>query len=141
MKNDNAQGMIVWDIEGQRWPQATTYIGDASLATSLYPNAADAIEQPVTLNDGSVTTPMAYNYNGNGPLIDQFFAIFRNAGLRTGITIRPTAITYTGTNGIPQQTDPSPRDRGSGAGSEDTIRPDDLGLHTLLSGFQYRLRS
>jgi len=42
------------------------------------------------------TTPMGYNYNGNGPLINQFFAVFRNAGFRVGITIRPTQIAFTG---------------------------------------------
>ena len=96
MKTDNAQGMIVWDIEGQEWPQATTYIGDPALAFDT------RIEQGVTLSNGTVTTPMGYNYLGGGPLIDQFFAIFRNAGFRTGLTIRPTEIEFSA-NGTPSQ--------------------------------------
>ncbi len=79
MKADNAQGMIVWDLEGQRWPQATTYIGDPRLLSDTHIQA---------------NSEMLYNYNGNGALVDQFFAIFRNAGFRTGLTIRPTQILY-----------------------------------------------
>ena len=109
MQNDNAPGMIVWDVEGQKWPQATTYIGDASLAFN------NIIETPVTLDDGVTSvTPMGYRVHrhwiaaairSNGqpePLIDQFFQIFRNAGFRTGMTIRPTQITFS--NGVPSQT-------------------------------------
>jgi hypothetical protein len=80
MQQQNAQGMIVWDLEGQRWPQATSYIGDPRVATSTGVQA---------------NQEMAYNYNGNGQLIDQFFAMFRQAGFRTGMTIRPTQITFT----------------------------------------------
>jgi hypothetical protein len=79
MKADNAQGMIVWDLEGQRWPQATTYIGDPRLLSDTRIQA---------------NSEMLYNYDGNGALVDQFFAIFRNAGFRTGLTIRPTQILY-----------------------------------------------
>lgn len=106
MQSDNAQGMIVWDVEGQKWPQPTTYIGDASLAFNTI------IENAVTLPNGMTVTPMGYEYTGPGslrdangnpePLIDQFFQIFRNAGFRTGLTIRPTQITFT--NGVPSQT-------------------------------------
>jgi hypothetical protein len=61
MKDANAQGMIVWDIEGEQYPQATSYLGDPR---SLPPE----IE----------------------PLADEFFARFSAAGLRTGLTLRPT---------------------------------------------------
>lgn len=59
----NAQGGIVWDIEGEQYPHATTYIGDPRLQPQLAPE----------LNR----------------IVDQFFAKFRDAGLRTGVCIRP----------------------------------------------------
>jgi hypothetical protein len=55
-----AQGVIVWDSEGQEYPHATSYIGDPRC---LPPEMA--------------------------PLIDAFFAKFTAAGLRTGLCIRP----------------------------------------------------
>lgn len=60
LKANNAQGMIVWDLEGQEYPHATSYLGDPR---SLPPEME--------------------------ALADQFFAKFKAAGLRTGLTIRP----------------------------------------------------
>ncbi|BCM92626.1 hypothetical protein IAD21_04508 [Abditibacteriota bacterium] len=60
LKDNNAQGMIVWDLEGQEYPHATSYLGD--------PRSLPAEIEP---------------------LADQFFAKFKAAGLRTGLTIRP----------------------------------------------------
>ena len=60
LKSINAQGAIVWDIEGQQYPHATSYLGDPR---SL-PGEIDAIA-------------------------DEFFQIFRAAGLKIGVTIRP----------------------------------------------------
>lgn len=59
-KGMNAQGMIAWDPEGQEYPHMTSYLGDPR---SL-PKEID-------------------------PIIDEFFKKFRDAGLRTGICIRP----------------------------------------------------
>ena len=63
MKDMNAQGAITWDIEGQQFRHATTYIGDPRLVDTLAPEMS--------------------------LVADQYFARFRNAGLRTGICIRP----------------------------------------------------
>jgi hypothetical protein len=61
LKRDmNAQGMIVWDVEGQEYPHATSYLGDPR---SLPPEI--------------------------DPIVDEFFQRFRDAGLRTGVCIRP----------------------------------------------------
>lgn len=60
----NAQGVIVWDVEGQEMPHATSYLGDPRMLPSAAPEM-DAIA-------------------------DDFFARFTQAGLRTGVTIRPT---------------------------------------------------
>jgi hypothetical protein len=63
LKDNDAQGMIVWDIEGEQYPQATTYIGDPREIKALAPEM-----------DG---------------IADQFFKKFKEAGLRTGVCIRP----------------------------------------------------
>jgi hypothetical protein len=76
LKSEGAQGMITWDIEGEQYPTAT-YIGDPRLATTLAPE-------------------LAYNN-----LIGQYFAMFKAAGLETGVTIRPQQIVFQ--NGIPVQ--------------------------------------
>ena len=64
LKEMNAQGMIVWDLEGQQFSQPdTSYVGDPSLLPNLSPEM-------------------------NG-VADAFFKKFTNAGLRCGMTIRP----------------------------------------------------
>jgi hypothetical protein len=59
----NSQGMITWDIEGEQFPHATTYIGDPRMAEQLAPEITGAV--------------------------DEYFKRFRDAGLRVGVTIRP----------------------------------------------------
>lgn len=54
------QGMIVWDIEGQEYPHAISYLGDPR---SLPPEME--------------------------PVADEFFRLFTDAGLRTGVCLRP----------------------------------------------------
>jgi hypothetical protein len=58
-----AQGMIVWDIEGEEYPQKISYIGDPRLLPALAPEMA--------------------------PVVDEFFRRFTDAGLRVGVVIRP----------------------------------------------------
>lgn len=60
LKGMNAQGLIVWDVEGQEYPHATSYIGDPR---SLPPEI--------------------------DPYLDEFFQAFRDAGLRVGLCLRP----------------------------------------------------
>jgi hypothetical protein len=68
MKWMNAQGVVTWDIEGEEFPNAT-YVGDpAKLAT----------DDPAQ----SVAPEMA-------GIVDQYFKIFKDAGYRVGMTIRP----------------------------------------------------
>jgi hypothetical protein len=68
LKSINAQGMIVWDIEGEEYPHAITYIGDPRMTKFLAPEMDE--------------------------IADEFFKIFRDAGLRTGVCLRPTQIYY-----------------------------------------------
>ena len=69
LKNMNAQGMVTWDIEGQQYPHATSYIGDPRLVGTLAP------EMDV--------------------IADDYFRKFRDAGLRTGVCVRPQMLSRT----------------------------------------------
>lgn len=66
MKDINAQGMIVWDAEGTKFPRPYTYYGDPKL------------------------TPQK---------VDTFFRSIAQAGLRTGVCVRPDSIAWV--NGWP----------------------------------------
>ena len=66
LKNVGAQGMIFWDLEGEEMPHATTYLGDPR----ILPQAAPEMDA----------------------VADQFFAKFRAAGLKTGVTLRPSRV-------------------------------------------------
>ncbi len=78
LKAAGAQGMIVWDLEGEQYPQKISYIGDPRQLPRLAPEmnlAADA-----------------------------FFAVFRAAGLRVGVTVRPQRLVFN-PGGPPRQQD------------------------------------
>jgi len=68
----NAQGVVVWDCEGQQYPQPNvSYVGDPRLEPTMAPE-------------------MEYdNGDGNGKTIDAFFNILKSAGLKIGVCIRP----------------------------------------------------
>ena len=66
MKAMDAQGIIVWDIEGQEMPHMISYIGDPRLLAEVCPEM--------------------------DRFSDEFMRKFTAAGLRTGITIRPTEV-------------------------------------------------
>lgn len=66
LKGMDAQGMIFWDLEGAEFPHAITYIADPEKLPMIAPEM--------------------------DKFADQFFAKFREAGFRTGITIRPTEV-------------------------------------------------
>ncbi len=72
LKKMNAQGMITWDIEGERYPHPETYVGDPTLCETLAPEMAG--------------------------VVDDYFKRFRDAGLRVGVTIRPQRFEQTGAN-------------------------------------------
>lgn len=60
----NAQGMVTWDIEGEQYPQPDgSYVGDPSQIATFAPEM--------------------------NSIADQYFAVFRNAGLKVGVCIRP----------------------------------------------------
>lgn len=59
----NAQGVINWCLEGQEYPHAISYLGSPDMLPEMAPEM-DAVA-------------------------DAWFAVFRDAGLRTGVCIRP----------------------------------------------------
>lgn len=68
LQSMNAQGGITWDIEGQEFPHSFSYIGDPRLTTTLAPEMSG--------------------------VVDEYFAIFRDAGLRVGVTLRPQQFVF-----------------------------------------------
>jgi hypothetical protein len=76
LKAMNAQGMITWDIEGQEYPHATSYIGDPRKVNLLAPEME--------------------------PLADAYFARFRRAGFKVGVCIRPQLLVKTADGGVSQ---------------------------------------
>ena len=76
LKNVGAQGMITWDIEGQQYPHATSYIGDPRLLSRLAPEME--------------------------PVADDYFQVFKDAGLKVGVCVRPQQLTF-GADGKPDQ--------------------------------------
>jgi hypothetical protein len=68
LKRTGAQGVIVWDLEGEQYPHKISFIGDPRLLDRLAPEMA--------------------------PVVDEFFARLRNAGLRVGVTVRPQQLEF-----------------------------------------------
>jgi hypothetical protein len=66
LKDVGAQGMIVWDIEGEEMPHAISYLGDPR----ILPRAAPEMDA----------------------VADEFFQRFRKAGLKVGVCVRPSRI-------------------------------------------------
>ena len=85
LKRADAQGMIWWDLEGQRQPQPITYIGDPRVLDPAHP--AHQCFAPEL--DSMV------EYKGQRMmLVDACFKKMKDAGLKTGLTIRPQKLTY-----------------------------------------------
>ncbi|MGH9626830.1 MAG: hypothetical protein ACRD7E_00480, partial [Bryobacteraceae bacterium] len=82
LRDMNAQGMILWDIEGEEFNHAITYIGDPRLVSTLAPEMDE--------------------------LADQFFARYRDAGFRVGVCVRPQVFTRVSGNTIEQRESADP---------------------------------
>ena len=74
----NAQGVITWDIEGEQYPQTTSYVCSPDQIAAVAP------EMESTILD--VNSP----YFGQ-KLDDAYFKIITHAGLRVGLCLRPQA--------------------------------------------------
>ncbi len=77
LKSMDSQGMITWDVEGEQYPQTTTYIGDPTMLATLAPEMSD--------------------------VVDQYFRVFTDAGLRVGVCLRPQRLTFPKGGGDPVQ--------------------------------------
>jgi hypothetical protein len=73
IKRVGGQGMIVWDLEGQEMPHAISYLGDPRIV----PRAAPEMDE----------------------VADAFFKRFLDAGLKTGVCIRPSKVIPNGKGG------------------------------------------
>jgi Bacterial Ig domain len=77
LKTMNAQGVIVWDIEGEQYGDPVTYVGDPRLIGTIAPEME--------------------------PIADAFFAKFTQAGLRVGLTVRPQQFVLPTDSAPPEQ--------------------------------------
>jgi hypothetical protein len=71
MKTMHAQGVITWDMEGAEFP-AATYMGDPTKLATDDPAESVAPEMD--------------------EIVDKYFKMFRDAGYRVGVTIRPQKV-------------------------------------------------
>ncbi len=85
----NAQGVITWDIEGEQYPQATSYVCEP-----------DAIAQVAPEMETTVNVPGS-PWNGQ-KLDDAYFATIKNAGLKVGVCLRPQHFTLNADGGAQQ---------------------------------------
>ncbi len=84
-----AQGTITWDLEGEEYPQATTYVCSPDQIASVAPEM------------DSVITDNNSPYVGK-KLDDAYFKIITGAGFRAGVCIRPQQF-LKNANGTAQQ--------------------------------------
>jgi len=90
LKATNAQGIIIWDLEGDRNFQPITYIGDPRKVQDS--RLAPEWGTPISLNDG-VTSSSSIQ------VIDAMFQKFKDAGFKVGLTIRPQELEWNHDNG------------------------------------------
>ena len=110
MKKMNAQGVIVWDVEGEEMPHAISYIGDPR----TLPKTAPEMDR----------------------FADAFMKKFSDAGFKLGVTIRPTEVYQPGIAGKPAW-DHRRGDPGALMSAKIRSMPrNDGSLYDLLSGFQ-----
>ncbi len=76
LKKMNAQGVITWDIEGEQYPQPTSYV----CAPDEIARVAPEME--------SVVSDAASPYKGM-KLDDAYFKTIKDAGFRIGVCVRP----------------------------------------------------
>ena len=88
-QNLGAQGVITWDVEGEQYPQTTSYVCSPDQIAAVAPEMESAITDR--------TSP----YFGQ-KLDDAYFKTMSGAGLRLGLCLRPQVFTL-GANGTASQ--------------------------------------
>ncbi len=87
LKAVDAQGVIWWDIEGARNPHPITYIGDPRVLDPEHPLHEKFVPELDTIVE----------YKGEKmKVVDACFKKWQDAGLETGVTIRPQRIALQG---------------------------------------------
>jgi hypothetical protein len=76
----NAQGAITWDIEGEEYPQPTSYVCSPDEIAKLAPEMESIVQNGASRFRGM-------------KLDDAYFATIRDAGFRVGVCIRPQRFT------------------------------------------------
>ena len=84
-----SQGVITWDIEGEQFPQNTSYVCSPDQISGLAPEME------------SIVSDSTSAYFGR-KLVDAYFKTMSDAGLRTGVCLRPQVFTLAG-NGTASQ--------------------------------------
>jgi hypothetical protein len=80
LKRLSAQGIITWDIEGEQYPQNTSYVCEPDEIATVAPEME------------SVVSDSSSPYHGL-KLDDAYFKIIRDAGFRVGVCVRPQHFT------------------------------------------------
>lgn len=83
------QGIITWDIEGEQYPQPTSYVCSPDQIAAVSPEM-----------ESIVTDPLSQYYGQR--LDDAYFKTMSNAGLKIGLCLRPQAFKLAG-NGTASQ--------------------------------------
>ncbi len=99
------QGVITWDAEGEQYPQTTSYICDPTTFDNLPGTAVGSQGAAGSLSPemsvvvtGLTGTDSVYN---GMRLVDILFKIQSDAGLKTGVCLRPQHLVYgTDVNGV-----------------------------------------
>jgi hypothetical protein len=76
----DAQGAITWDIEGEQYPQMTSYVCEPDQIAQIAPEMESIVSDP------------ASPYKGM-KLDDAYFKTIRSAGFRVGVCVRPQHFT------------------------------------------------
>lgn len=87
--NMNAQAVITWDLEGEQYPQTTSYVCSPNLIATVAPEMESTITDPRSAFVGQ-------------KLDDAYFKTMTNAGLKIGLCLRPQVFTL-GANGTASQ--------------------------------------
>ena len=90
LKRLGAQGAITWDIEGEQFPQETSYVCAPDAIAAVAPEMESLVED--------ARSPYA-----GMKLDDAYFKIMRSAGFRVGVCVRPQHFAI-GADGTAQQT-------------------------------------
>lgn len=80
LRHLGAQGAITWDIEGEQYPQSTSYVCAPDQIAQIAPEMESVIANPASPYIGM-------------KLDDAYFKIMRSAGFRVGVCIRPQHFT------------------------------------------------